>query len=342
MTVPRRVFLGTFLVTRRCVQRRFLLRPEKALDDGFLYVFLVGAKKFAIAIHGLVVLSNHYHLVATPTRRNLPRFVHWIHLHMAKLVNVRRRRSGAVWSSVDKTSVVHLADADAVLRELVYTAVNPVEAGLVPTPAEWPGVRTLPAQVGTTLVAERPAFYFRSEADAAGEAASDGEGGEGGEGARRGARGAAVLPARIEVELTRPPQFAGLTDPEFRALFARAVDESVAGIHAARQAAGRPGFLGVWGVLAQEPESTPGGPGTPDFSLSPTVACRDKWRRIELLQQRAEFLAEYRVAWGAFREGNRNVRFPEGTYGPCVLYGARCHGNPPEHAAAGSRVRLAA
>jgi REP element-mobilizing transposase RayT len=318
MTRPRQVYLGTVMITRRCVQRRLLLRPEKELHDAFRYVILYAAKKFAVDVHGLVVMSNHYHMVLSPTELNLPRFLHWVNLHMAKLVNVARKRRDAVWSSVDKTSVVQLADAAAALKELVYVAVNPVEAGLVATPAEWPGLRTLPSDVGRTLVAERP-DYFRSGA----EDEKD------------------VLPARVELELTRPPAFGDLTDGEFRSLLGQQVDEAAARIRADRRAAGR-GFLGESGVRAQDPESHPGGPGCPDFKLSPTVAAGDKWRRIELLQQRAEFLADYRRAWSAFRAGDRNVRFPEGTYGPCVVYGARCHGDPPKHAGAASRVRLAA
>jgi hypothetical protein len=249
---------------------------------------------------------------------------------------------------VDKYSAVQLPDAAAVLEKLVYTAVNPVAAGLAAPPAEWPGLRTLPADTGTTLAAERPGFLFRSEDDAAAEA----EGAEGAQGERvdtegqarrrRHVRGAPVLPARVELEVTKPPQFEDRSDAEFRTLLAAGVDAAVGAIHAARRAAGRHGFLGAWDVTAQDPESSPGTPGCPDFNLSPTVATRDKWRRIELLQDLGQFRAEYRVAWSAFRAGDRSARFPEGTYGPCVVYGARSHGDPPAHAGAGSRARRAA
>lgn len=333
MTLPRRVSIGTFMITRRCVQRRLLLKPEegKQLGQGLLYVILLGAKKFEVLVHGLTIMSNHYHLVVTPTRKNLPRFLHWINLLMAKLVNVHRRRPGAVWSSVDKTSVVHLADANAALEKLEYATNNPVEAGLVSDAAEWPGIRTLPTDVGTKLVARRPDFYFRSEADVEREE----EEVRAGRRRRRGTRNP-PLPPVVEVELTPPPLVAAeMSLADFRALYARRVEEGRDAIRARFAAAGRT-FLGAWGVVAQNPEGIPGEPGTPELGLSPSVATRDKWRRVELLQHRAEFLVAYRDAWGAFRDGNRNVRFPEDTYGPCVLYGARCYGDPPDNAGAGA------
>jgi putative transposase len=343
MTLPRRVFIGTFMITRRTVQRKLLLRPDKKLNGALLYVILLGSKKFEVAIHGLTIMGNHYHLICTPSRRNLPRFVHWINLFMAKLVNWRRGRRDAVWSSSDKTSVVHLADAPAVLEKLEYVALNAVAAGLVARPEQYPGVRTLPSDVGRKLVATRPDF-FRSETDGTSEGDTGRDLNENGARRKRRARRGPVLPPVVEVELTQPPQYADHSLADFRSLFSRGVEEGLEQIYTRRRAKGARRFMGAWAVLHQDPESIPGDPDdqSPDFSLSPTIATRDKWRRIELLQQRAEFHAAYRIAWGAFREGDRNVRFPEDTYGPCVLYGARCFGDPPDRAGAACRSRLAA
>ena len=340
MTLPRRVLPSTFLITRRCAERKLLLRPDDELNGAFLYCVLAAAERFDVEVHGLVALSNHVHWCVTTKKANLPRFLHLVHMNMARLVNTHRRRRDAVWSSVEKTSVVPLPDANSVLEKLVYVAVNPVAAGLVPTPDAWPGLRTLPADVGETLVADRPGFYFRSAADAAAELGSDGVG-EAQARRRRHVRGTPVQPPRVELTLTRPPQFADMTDAEFRALFSARVDEAVAAHQAARRAARR-AFAGAATILAQDPESIPGGPSVPEYKLSPTVATRDPALRRALLAQNRAFRLAYRTARLAFRAGDRNVRFPEHTYGPCVFYGARCFGSPPEHAGAGSRLRPAA
>ena len=51
---------ATYLVTRRCTERRFLLRPGPQTDAIFLYVLAVAAKRFGIKVHAFCVLSNQY------------------------------------------------------------------------------------------------------------------------------------------------------------------------------------------------------------------------------------------------------------------------------------------
>jgi hypothetical protein len=52
----------------------------------------------------------------------------------------------------------------------------------------------------------------------------------------------------------------------------------------------------------------------PRFGISPRVACRDKWRRIERLQANKEWKAEYNDCRDRWRAGDRDVVFPYGTY----------------------------
>jgi REP element-mobilizing transposase RayT len=60
VTAPRQVLPGTaYLVTRRCAQREFLLRPSPATNAVFLYVLAVAACRFGIRVHAFCVLSNH-------------------------------------------------------------------------------------------------------------------------------------------------------------------------------------------------------------------------------------------------------------------------------------------
>jgi hypothetical protein len=50
------------------------------------------------------------------------------------------------------------------IEELAYIMANPVEAGLVDTAEEWPGVMALPEELGTkTWTIERPNVFFDSE-----------------------------------------------------------------------------------------------------------------------------------------------------------------------------------
>lgn len=45
MSLPRRVLPNrTYLVTRRCIGRRFPLRPDDALNNAFVYCLALAAK----------------------------------------------------------------------------------------------------------------------------------------------------------------------------------------------------------------------------------------------------------------------------------------------------------
>jgi putative transposase len=73
VTKPRCVLPGiVYLLTRRCSERRFFLLPEPAVTQIFEYLLGLLAKKYGIAVHAYVVMSNHYHLVVTDTAGRMP------------------------------------------------------------------------------------------------------------------------------------------------------------------------------------------------------------------------------------------------------------------------------
>ena len=67
-------------------------------------------------------------------------------------------------------------------------------------------------------------------------------------------------------------------------------------------------------------------PGEPRRKLSPRIAARDKWKRIEALGRLVEFLRAYRIAWKARHAGKLDAVFPRGTYLLRVLHGVPCAG----------------
>jgi hypothetical protein len=80
---------------------------------------------------------------------------------------------------------------------------------------------------------------------------------------------------------------------------------------AARRAA-RTTVLGRRRILAQRWFDKPSD-AEPRRQLSPNVACRDKWLRIERLQLNKRFQDIYRAARHAFRAGLEAI-FPYGTW----------------------------
>ena len=51
MTAPRRIVPGGFyMLTRRCAQRMFFMRPDDEINNAFLYCALEAALKFNIRL----------------------------------------------------------------------------------------------------------------------------------------------------------------------------------------------------------------------------------------------------------------------------------------------------
>lgn len=295
MTAPRQVLPGkTHLVTRRCSERRFFLRPSNTTNEIFLFVLAVAAERYGIQVHVVCVLSNHYHVLVTDPDARLPEFEQYLDSLVARATNASLGRFEGFWAPATSYSAVALAGPEDIVGKAVYALANPVAAGLVQTGEEWPGIWTAPSQLGSAkLVARRPKRFFREHGD---------------------------MPAAVELVLTVPPGFASAA--EFRDRVASELRSLEKKIRRARAEERRP-FLGRAKVLAQKPLARPA-PGEPRFGLNPRIAAKDTWKRIEAISRLKEFLKEYRAAWLQLMEGVAGVVFPPGTYHLRVMHGVRC------------------
>jgi putative transposase len=89
--LPRRVLPRQFyLITRRCSRREFLLRPDPATNNAFLYCLIDAALRCEVDVLLPCVMSNHYHAVIYDRMGRYPEFIE--HLH--KLVAARTRCAG--------------------------------------------------------------------------------------------------------------------------------------------------------------------------------------------------------------------------------------------------------
>jgi REP-associated tyrosine transposase len=294
VTAPRQLLPGTiYLVTRRCAQRQFLLKPSPTTNAIFLYVLAVASLRFGVRVHAYAVLSNHFHAVVSDPDARLPAFEQYLDSLVARAVNASLGRWESFWAPSSYSAVRLLEPAD-VIDKIAYVLANPVAAGLVRTGREWPGLWSAPEQIGgAPILVRRPRLFFREKGP---------------------------MPETVELELAVPPGFD--SPAEFRD---RVTEALAAREREAVRAAGSPGrsFLGVRRVLAQNP----GGQPTleePRRGLSPRVAGRDKWKRIEAVGRLVEFLRAYRAAWREMRRGVRDVVFPHGTYWLRVMHGVAC------------------
>ncbi len=282
------------MLTRRVSQRTFLLRPSEKTNRIVGYVLTVMHKKWDIAIHAFDVLSNHWHVVLSDPKGNVVRFQQDCHSFIARALNASHGEFEAVWSSDQGSRVEAEAPAD-LLGQIAYTMANPVQDGLVRYGKNWPGLRM--AWPAKPRRFERPPKFFRGK-DKGG-----------------------AWPSCATLEMTRPPGYEHLCDDELAATIEEATFAAEEKARRERDQAGR-GFLGRARILKQSRHDRPRR-REPRFGISPKLACKDKWRRIERLRASKDWLADYARALEEWRAGNRDARIPVGTYKMRILHGVR-------------------
>ena len=76
MTLPRRVVAKTtYVLTRRCLDRRFYLQPSRELTQIYLYALAHAQQKHGVEVHAFACMSNHPHEVVTDVHGVLPDFM---------------------------------------------------------------------------------------------------------------------------------------------------------------------------------------------------------------------------------------------------------------------------
>lgn len=283
MTLPRQILPGrTYLITRRCTQRQFLLRPSRMTNQNVEYCLALAAERTGVLLHAACVMSNHWHGVLTDPEARLPEFLEIFHKLVAKAQNASLGHWENLWSN-DKTSAVLLVSESDVLEKMAYTLANPTVAGLVKSPNEWPGV--ISHRFGEQREVEMPNTFFDDEGE---------------------------LPDSVTLEFTRPRIFASLSDTELQARLGEAVAKRV---KRAREDMAQRGlhFLGRNAVLRQSFSATPKTPA-PRRNPSPRIAAKSTPARVDAIRRMVNFVCEYRAAWNQWRDGNPAAVFPAGTY----------------------------
>jgi putative transposase len=169
---------------------------------------------------------------------------------------------------------------------MTYAFTNPTAADLVDAVEEWPGIATFQATIsGGYITATRPKHFFRDDGD---------------------------MPEVVSLAIARPRGFENLAEDAWAKLVTERVRAREAD-HRQRRAVAGITVLGRQRILGQDPFECPAG-HAPRFRMSPRVAAKNKWARIEALLRNRGFIEKYRGAFLAHVAGLANVLFPFGTY----------------------------
>jgi hypothetical protein len=259
------------MVTRRCTQRKFLLKPSKLNNAAWKYCLAYAAKRAGVHLIWTTVMSNHHHTGVYDPRGTISVFCRELHRLIAKHHNSAYGRFENFWVQ-GPPGRLRLEDPSAILDKLVYSLTNPVIAPLVDRAGRWPGINTTADQLCSTRIVRRPKHYFRDDGS---------------------------MPETLELTFHKPPGFEERSDEQFRKLVADRVAEVETKKRAERKKRGER-LIGRRAILKQHHEDSPTS-WAPHFKLNPRLATRNKWRRIEALQRLKSFVARHPQQVAAYR-----------------------------------------
>lgn len=95
------------------------------------------APRYGVAIHAYTLMSNHFHLLATPEDgHGLSGMMQSLGRRYVRIFNDRHSRSGTLWEGRYKATVI---DSERYLIAcMAYIELNPVRAGMVLHAADYP------------------------------------------------------------------------------------------------------------------------------------------------------------------------------------------------------------
>lgn len=109
-------------------------RPE---DYQFLLDLLEAyAKQFEVTLHAYVLMTNHFHLLATPRSTDgLPLMMQAVGRRYVRNFNDRHGRSGTLWEGRYRSTLIQTDRY--LLACMAYLDLNPVRAGMVERAADY-------------------------------------------------------------------------------------------------------------------------------------------------------------------------------------------------------------
>jgi hypothetical protein len=281
-------------------QNRKLLTPSSEVNQTILGILGRGLFLFPhVNLIAYQFLSTHATLDFAPAdHKVLSDFMEFFGCNISREVGTRLRDwPGRFWHR--RYQPIPIIDEPSQVRRLKYLLANGVKENLVEKAADWPGVSSLePLLTGipdTGLWYDRSALYYaRRRIDGENVNAED-------------------FAIEYDVPLVPLPCWADLPPHEYRQRVAQLVEEIEQEAAQRREDAGKKTVLGIPAILAADPHERP-----KKLDNTPPPLCHAATHRAyEVFRHVLDALIEaYDEASKAFRSGNFDVTFPEGTFRP--------------------------
>jgi len=283
-------------VTSRTVQARFLLTPSPELNEIILGVLGRAQRLYKVGICGFVFLSDHYHLLLkVQDAKQLSDFMGYFNSNLAREVARLADWHDKIWARRYQAIVISNEEG-AQIERLNYLLSHGCKEGLVEHLRDWPGVHCVRALLdGEPLVG---AWFDRTQEYWARQ--------------RREPIAPRQFATEETVTLEPLPCWSHLSKDAVRQRVADLVEGIEAKAAAKREETCRPA-LGAAAVCAQLRHHRP---ARPKKSPAPRFHAFTRRVRRELYQLYRSFVQAFREASEKLRGGDRNARFPLGSFPP--------------------------
>lgn len=108
---------------------------KKKFTRIFFNVLSETIEKYGLLVHHVVLMSNHYHIVATATDNNLHRAMQYLNSRVAVRFNNVAGKSGHLWGDRYKSCIIDTDEHYMACVRYVYR--NPSRAGIVERPEDF-------------------------------------------------------------------------------------------------------------------------------------------------------------------------------------------------------------
>ena len=253
-------------------------------------------RQYQVGLCGLCVMSTHLHLLlVVDDARQLSRVMRDLKSKLAREVNRLTGWRGTVFDRRYDSAVV-TAEERAQIERLLYILSHGVKESLVEKPQDWPGVHCAEALLtGESLTGH---WFDRSREYAARNQRQDFD---------------RLRYATEEIVTFSPlPCWAHLPPELYRARIKTLVDSIITEAAIARSATGRP-VEGVEKILSRDPQTRPAKLAR---SPAPLVHAATKAARRAFYEAYCWFVAAFRSAAEALKQGDREAPFPAGSFPP--------------------------
>ena len=125
----------TYHITSRGVGRTRIYLDECDRRQ-FLSLLVEVVERYALICHAYCEMTNHFHLAITTTDANLSRAIQQLNGDYARWWNWRHERVGHVYQARFDSQLVQ--DDAYLVNVCRYIVLNPVRAGIVESPEQWP------------------------------------------------------------------------------------------------------------------------------------------------------------------------------------------------------------